>query len=131
MNSRIKNVENLSLHKRLGVGHIESADGKGRFTIPVTDEVLNPAGVLHGGVIYVLCDVCAYAGLLSILDDQIEAVTHDFHISIMRSVPHGAEVTFSSEIIKMGRRLCFIAVTVSMEGSTIATAKVTKSLIQQ
>lgn len=130
MNSRIKKVQNLPLHKHLGVGHIESADGKGRFTISVTDQVLNPAGVLHGGVIYVLCDVCAYAGLLSILDDRIEAVTHDIHISIMRSVPHGAQVAFSSEIIKMGKRLCFIAVTVTMEESIIATAKVTKSFIQ-
>lgn len=130
MNSRIERVRTHPLHKHLGVDHIEAADGNGRFTVSVTDKILNPAGVLHGGVIYILCDVCAYAGLLSVLDENLEAVTHDIHISIMRSAPRGADVTFSSEIIKLGRSLCFIAVTAAMGETVIATAKVTKSLIR-
>lgn len=129
MNPRLQKVRDLPLHQHLGIGQIESSQGRGTFTVTVSDPILNPAGVLHGGVVYILSDVCAYAGLLSILDDQLEAVTHDIHVSVLAFAPKDATLTFTSEIVKMGKRLCFIDVTARTEKAVVATARVTKSLI--
>lgn len=129
MNPRLQNVLNHPLHQFLGVADIHSADGQGEIRITLTDELVNPAGVFHGGVVYVLSDVCAYAGLLSLLNDNEEAVTHDLHVSILRPAKRGDEVVFRSEVVKRGRQLCFIDVTASVNDKIIATVRVTKSVI--
>ncbi len=129
MDERLRKVQNLPLHRYLGIGEITSGEGRASFSVIAGEAILNPAGMLHGGVVYLLCDVCAYAGLLSILDARSEAVTHDLHVSVMRAVGLGEKVTFQSAIVKMGKTLCFIDVTASVAGKPIAAARVTKSLI--
>lgn len=130
MNQRLIPLIHHPLHKFMGVETIHAENGKGVFTIAVNKNIINPAGVLHGGVVYTLSDLCAYAGLLSILDSNLEAVTHDLHVSVMRSVASNAQVTFESQIQKMGKRVCFIDVSVSSSKERIASARVTKSIIQ-
>lgn len=129
MNERLAHVINHPLHRHLGITAIESTAGCGALSVIVDEAVLNPAGSLHGGVLYLLADVCAYAGLLSRLADDREAVTHDIHVSVMRSVALGSKLNVASKVERMGRRLCFIAVTVDVDGELVATARVTKSLI--
>jgi uncharacterized protein (TIGR00369 family) len=84
---------------------------------------------LHGGVIYAVCDVCAYAGLLSLLEKDREAVTHDIHVSVMRAARKGEVVTMNSQVIKMGKRLCFLQVTATASDQLIAMATITKSIL--
>ncbi|MEQ3694435.1 MAG: PaaI family thioesterase [Thalassolituus sp.] len=129
MDARLQKVVDHPLHQFLGVMDIVSYEGCGELTITVTDNLVNPAGLFHGGVVYVLSDVCAYAGLLSLLKDTEEAVTHDLHISVMRSAKLGDKVVFKSEVVKQGRQLCFLNVTATVNDKTIATARVTKSII--
>jgi len=129
MNPRLQKVLDHPLHKFLGVADITSDNGSGEIRITVTEELVNPAGLFHGGVVYVLSDVCAYAGLLSMLEDSEEAVTHDLHISVLRPAKLGDEVVFRSQIVKRGRQLCFLNVTASVNDKTIATVRVTKSVI--
>lgn len=62
MSDRIKRVLAHPLHTFLGIVSMESASGRGESSIKVTENVVNPAGIFHGGVIYLLCDVCAYGG---------------------------------------------------------------------
>lgn len=129
MNARLKNVIALPLHQYLGVTSIKSESGCGELSITVTENLVNPSGRFHGGAIYALCDVCAYSGLLSLIDDRTEAVTHDIQISIMRPAKLGDFVYFNSEVVKLGKRLCFIDVSVTLNDQIIASAKVTKSLL--
>ena len=129
MNPRLQKVLDHPLHKFLGVTDITSTDGCGEIRITVTEQLVNPAGLFHGGVVYVLSDVCAYAGLLSMLEDSEEAVTHDLHVSVLRPAKLGDEVVFRSQIVKRGRQLCFLDVTASVNDKTIATVRVTKSVI--
>lgn len=129
MNSRLEKVINHPLHKQLGISCIESREGCGHFSIRVSESSLNPAGALHGGVIYLLCDVCAYAGLLSLIDEQTEAVTHDIQVSVMRSAKLGDKVHFDSNVVRLGKRICFIEIVATIGNNVIATAKVTKSMI--
>ncbi len=130
MTERILQVIHHPLHRHLGVTDAHSENGQGSFTFTVGDATVNPAGALHGGVVYLLCDVCAYLGLLSVLPENVEAVTHDIHVSVLRSALRGDTVNMVSRIIKKGRNLCFIDVTAAVEGQLIATARITKSLIK-
>lgn len=127
---RIETVLNLPLHRHLGVTSIESSEGQAELQFEVGENTLNPAGALHGGALYMLCDVCAYAGLLSVLEDNEEAVTHDIHVSVMRSAGAGDNVVIRSTLLKRGRSLCFVDISASVGGKVIATARVTKSVIR-
>jgi len=129
MNERLQKVIEHPFHKYLGVTTIESNSGAGKLSIAVNEKTVNPRGVLHGGVIYVLCDVCVYGGLLSLIDNKTEAVTHDIQVSVMQSAKIGDVVDFSSEIVHLGKRLCFIDVKAFVKGKIIASAKVTKSVL--
>ena len=126
---RLQKVIDLELHRFLGSTGLVSNNGRGGLSFVVGNHTANPAGVLHGGVVYLLCDVCAYAGLLSILPDDREAVTHDIHVSVLRAVNLGDTVQMTSRILKQGRILCFFDVQAVVADELIATARVTKSLI--
>lgn len=130
MNERLEKVLQHPLHQHLGIEFIDSEKGIGRLGITVGGNNLNPAGALHGGVVYLLSDVCAYSGLLSLLDDTTEAVTHDIQVSVLRGAAPGDRVEFRSEVVKLGRSLCFIDVKASVADKVIALARVTKSLVR-
>ena len=129
MNERLSKVINHPLHRHLGVTGIKSVSGRGEIELTITENAANPAGFFHGGVIYLLCDVCAYGGLLSLLDDHTEAVTHDIQVSVMQAMRIGDRVEFRSEVVKLGARICFIDVKMTSSDKVIATARVTKSLL--
>lgn len=100
------------------------------MSVTIGENALNPGGRLHGGVIYLLCDVCAYGGLASLMDDETDAVTHDIQVSVMRSVKPGETVDFRSNVLKMGKRVCFIEVRATVGESLVAAATVTKSFLE-
>ncbi|MBY8964893.1 PaaI family thioesterase [Algiphilus sp.] len=126
---RLELVRTLPLHQQLGMTEINSEEGRGDLRFEVQQNQLNPAGMLHGGVLYTLCDVCAYAGLLSVLDDQTEAVTHDLHVSVMGAMGAGASGRIRSRVVRMGRRVVFIDAEVMSDDRIIASARITKSLV--
>lgn len=128
---RILQVVNHPLHRHLGMTGARSENGRGSFVFSVGDATVNPAGALHGGVVYLLCDVCAYLGLLSILPEDQEAVTHDIHVSMLRGAARGDQVKIESHILKKGQNLCFLDVEATTKGERIATARITKSLIKR
>lgn len=129
MNERLNKIIQHPLHQSLGIESITSEDGTGAFSLKVNEHALNPGGMLHGGVLYLLCDVCAYAGLLSLMDEHMEAVTHDIHVSVMRPARLGERIDFRSRVIRKGKRLCFIEVQATVEGDVLGNAKVTKSML--
>ena len=129
MDPRVAQVANHPLHRHLGIADVVSEAGTGRLSVAVGERTVNPAGVFHGGVLYMLCDVCAYAGLLSRLDAETEAVTHDIHVSVMRAAQPGEIVVFESTPVRVGRRIAFIDVRAVVGERVIAQARVTKTLI--
>ena len=131
MSDRLQAVRQLPLHRDLGVTGIEAADGAAELRFTVGAYAVNPAGALHGGVLYTLCDVAAYCALLSQLSDDREAVTHDLHVSVLRSAAAGAEVAVRASIRRLGRTLAFVDVEAFAGERLLATARVTKSLLDR
>lgn len=128
---RIEAVFNLPLHQYIGVRDIRASEGKSRVLLEVADNAINPASLLHGGVVYTLCDVAAYTALLSVLPINREAVTHNINVSVLRPVKYGKRVIFTAEVVKMGRTLCFIDAKATVDDKIIASASVTKSIIER
>lgn len=126
---RLQPLIDHPLHRLLGLEECRSRDGEGHLAITVSAINSSPAGGLHGGVVYLLSDVCAMVGLMSRLPADQHAVTHDIQVSVMRSAGPGDRVSFDSRITHLGRRLCFCEVVVQGGGKTLATARVTKSLV--
>jgi len=131
MNDRITPIQNLPLHISIGVQDITSDSGNGTLTAIVNQNALNPSGFYHGGLMYMLCDVCAYSGLLSALSQEEDAVTHDIHVSVLRPARLGDKVIYQSQIVKRGRTLCFIDVVAKCRDKLIATARITKSIVSK
>lgn len=125
----ITRLKQLPLHRFLDIQEINANAGKAELNIVVNDSMVNMVNVMHGGIIYTLCDVCAYAALVSKLDNNTDAVTHDIQVSVMRSVKLGEKVNFNAEIVKLGKRVCFMAVKAFVNDKLIATSTVTKSII--
>jgi len=117
------------LHHFLGVEVVEASDGRSRVELTVGPNSANANQVLHGGVFYTVCDVAAFAALLSVLPDDQSGATHDIHVSVMRPAPLGSRLVFEGEVLRRGRGLAFTRVDVRMEGKLVAAAHVTKSLL--
>lgn len=129
MKKRLDAIRELPFHRYLGFEIVRAEEGEAELSFTVNDATINPAGVLHGGIVYTLCDVCAYAGLASVLPPEKEAVTHDIHVSVLRAAALGDVVSFVSHPVKIGRSLCFLDITATVAGRPIATARVTKTLV--
>ncbi len=115
----------------MGVRDIQAAEGKSQVLLEVGDNAINPASLLHGGVVYTLCDVAAYTALLSILPMDREAVTHNINVSVLRPVKYGTRVVFTAEVVKTGKTLCFIHAKAAVDDNIVAMASVTKSIVDR
>ncbi len=128
---RFAPIIDLPYHRFIGIYDLYSKDGTGGVSIKVNSNNSNPKGMLHGGVIYSLCDVSAYVALLGILPATQDAVTHDIHVSVLRPAPMDQIVIFESRVLKMGKNLSFIESVARIDQHVIAIAKVTKSILDQ
>lgn len=118
----------FGLHRDMGVEMRRAHDGRAHLSFPVTPAMLTPAPALHAGYLYAACDLCSYAALLSLLDHGEAAVTHDMHVSVMRSGGPGDTVDIHAEVVKRGRTLAFIDARAMAGDRLLATARITKSL---
>jgi len=130
MIDKVAAIQNLPLHVYVGVTEIRSESGNGMLTAKVNQNALNPSGYYHGGIMYLLCDVCAYSGVLSTLKENEDAVTHDIHLSVLRPAKLDEIIIYSSRVIKRGKALIFIDVEAKCGTKIIATARITKSVIK-
>lgn len=129
LDQKLAGVSQIPLHQFLGVRDLTSSNGQASLKIEVNKQTANPAGMLHGGVAYALCDVVGYAALLSVLPEGVQAVTHDIQVSVMRAARLGDEVTFQGRVIKQGARIAFLDAEALVNGEVVASARVTKSIL--
>ncbi len=125
---RQQQVLEVALHRHLGLGLRHCAPGQASASFEVGAQHLAFGG-LHGGVLYALMDAVAMLALLTQLDPGRHAVTHDLHVSVMRSAAAGEQVVLDGRVVRLGRSLAFVDVAARVGDTTIATARITKSLV--
>ncbi len=65
-------------------------DGRSRCEVRVRDELLNPHGVLHGGVLYTMADTGMGGALYSLLEENELCTTVEIKIVYFSAVRAGA-----------------------------------------
>src|SRR5215212_10498026 len=79
---------------RLGIRVDGTGDGGARLTLEVTEEHLNPAGTLHGGVLATLVDTAMGTAVRSATDDGDVPATSQLTVTYLRpGTPGRLEVT--------------------------------------
>jgi uncharacterized protein (TIGR00369 family) len=127
--ARVQAVLDIPLHRFLGMQLRDPAEPSAGIWFPVDRPAQNQAEVLHGGVVYTLLDVAAFLALLPQLSDQEHAVTHDLSVSLVRPVPAGTRVDVTGSVVRRGRAVAFLRSEATVDGTVVAAAQVTKSVV--
>jgi 1,4-dihydroxy-2-naphthoyl-CoA hydrolase len=94
-----------------------------RVRAPMRDELRQPVGLMHGGVMSTLVEsVCSRATALAVLDEEMAAMGQSISVSFMRPITEGhAEVkararhrgrttwVWEAEVVDAEDRLCALA----------------------
>jgi uncharacterized protein (TIGR00369 family) len=85
---------------------IEAADGRVVISAVPGDDLLNPAGTVHGGFSAVLLDSCMGLAIQSTLDKGVASTTLEFKISLVRPItPETGEIRAEGVVLNCGRRV--------------------------
>ncbi len=122
-------VRQLPLHQSWGIRDIQSKEGQSEVLVEVTENMLNPTDMLHGGLIYALCDLAAYTALLSQIDENQIGVTHQINVQVIKPVNLGDKMIVKGRLIRLGRSLSFLESKAFVNDKLVASATITKSMV--
>jgi len=116
-------------HRFIGVKVEKAAGGMCRMRFSPSENTLNMAGVVHGGIYYTVLDLAAFLASASLFADDQLTVTSDINVSVMKAVAAG-EMTVEAKVLKMGRRSCFIDSRIfDRDGDMAAIGRITKAVL--
>jgi uncharacterized protein (TIGR00369 family) len=101
--------------------------GKAEMVLPYSEHSLRPGGTIAGPFMMMLADVCMYAVVLSLLGEIKLAVTTSLNINFVRK-PASTDLVAMGSIIKMGKRLAVIEVSIYSNDDIVAHATGTYSI---
>ena len=101
--------------------------GKAEMVLPYSERLLRPGGTIAGPFMMMLADVCMYAVVLSLLGEVKLAVTTNLNINFLRK-PANTELVAVGTIIKMGKRLAVIEVSIYSDEDIVAHTTGTYSI---
>ncbi len=104
--------------------------GRAELVLPYSDRSLRPGGTIAGPFMMLLADVCMYAVVLSLLGEIKLAVTTSLNINFLRK-PAECELVGRGSIIKLGKRLAVIEVSIYSDAEIVAHATGTYSIPPQ
>ncbi len=75
----------------IGTEWIDDDPGHARVRLPIRDELRQPVGLLHGGVLSTLVEsVCSRATALTVLDQGMVAMGQSISVNFIRPITEGA-----------------------------------------
>ena len=102
-------------------------EGKAVMNLPYHQKSIRPGGTISGPHMMMLSDACMYAVVLSMLGEVKLAVTTSFNINFLRK-PHQTDLVAVGTIIKMGKRLAVMEVSVYSNEDIVSHATGTYSI---
>ena len=113
----------------VGLQVILGEHGRSQCTLVVTDELMNPYKVLHGGVLYTLADVCMATALYSHLDETETCATIEIKMSYFAPVRERT-VVCDAIVAHKARRIAFLECELKNDNRVAAKATGTFAIIQ-
>jgi len=101
--------------------------GSADIVLPYNENSLRPGGTIAGPQMMMLADVCMYAVVLSMIGEVKLAVTTNFNINFLRK-PRACDLIARGKIIKLGKRLAIIEVSIYSDEDIVAHATGTYSI---
>lgn len=112
----------------LGMEVTEVAAGYLACRLEVTDELLNPFGAAHGGVVSALVDHVLGAVCLPVVASGSWPATSEYKINMVAPARVGSMLA-ESRIVSLSRRTAVVRVDISNEGRLIAAAQGTVAIM--
>src|SRR5262245_5116414 len=95
-----------SMARTLGYDIVEASPGRVVVAATPTDELLNPAGTVHGGFAATLLDSCMGLAVWSATEKGFGSTTLEFKISFVRPItPDTGQVRADGTVLTLGRRI--------------------------
>jgi uncharacterized protein (TIGR00369 family) len=129
---KFNQIINIELPSAADVGiYLQAIDeGKAELVLPYNEISLRPGGTIAGPFMMMLADVCMFAVVLSILGEIKLAVTTSLNINFLRK-PANTDLVARGSIIKMGKRLAVLEVSIFSDEDLVAHATGTYSIPPQ
>lgn len=107
-----------------GLALEEISKGEARMRLPFSDNMLRPGGTVSGPSMMALADACMYAVILSAIGHVKLAVTTNLNINFLRK-PAAKDLVADGRILKLGKRLAVMEVSLYSEGDKEPVAHAT------
>lgn len=122
--------DSVPFHRYLGLRLLERRDGFARLRLDVGEGT--PTGIggsVNGGVIATLVDMSVIPAVFTGLrEGSLPGGTADLQVSYLRQA-HGAWIEAEAEVVKRGRQICYVDVSVrNDEGTLCARGRVLYAL---
>jgi len=114
----------LPMAYRLGFRAEEIGYGTATVRMPFDETFVRPGGTISGPAMMSLTDYTMYAALMGAIGRVELAVTTNLNINFLRK-PAAADVIAKCRILKLGRSLCVLDVTLYSEGDDRPVAHAT------
>ena len=113
---------------QLGVREVTADDGVARLAFAATDDHLNPAGTLHGGVLATLVDTAMGAAVRSLTGESDVPATSQLTVTYLRPGAPG-EVEVTARVRKQGEHLTVCEADVAQDGKDLVHAVATFAVL--
>jgi uncharacterized protein (TIGR00369 family) len=114
--------------ERLGARSEQTGEGRATVRFEATDEHLNPAGTVHGGVLATLVDTAMGQAVRSVTGEDDVPATSQLTVTYLRpGTPGVLEVTAS--VRTRGEHLTVVEAEVEQDGRAVAHALATFALL--
>lgn len=110
-----------------GIELLSIEAGRAEMCLPYQARSLRPGGTIAGPHMMMLADACMYAVLLSMIGQVELAVTTQFNINFLRK-PGEVDLLAQGKMIKLGKRLAVMEVSVYSDEDIVAHATGTYSI---
>jgi uncharacterized protein (TIGR00369 family) len=125
----VKKFENLPYHQFIGLKIVSYNPGFCETQVDISENILAPDGVVHGGIYYSICDITAGIAASTMLSDGSRPVTSDINVSVLSAAREGILKT-TANVLKAGKRICFVeAKIVDKNENLVAVARITKAIL--
>jgi uncharacterized protein (TIGR00369 family) len=114
--------------ERLGAEVLSADDGSARLTFQASEDHLNPAGTVHGGVLATLVDTAMGQAIRSATGDEDVPATSQLTVTYLRpGKPGSLEIT--ARVRVNGEHLTVCEAEIEQEGRSLAHAVATFALL--
>jgi uncharacterized protein (TIGR00369 family) len=101
--------------KEMGINADDIGKGTATLRLPFAESMLRPGGTVSGPTMMALADTTMYAVVLGVIGIVKLAVTTSFNVNFLHR-PSPADLMAEGRLLKLGKRLAVVEVTLHSDG---------------